>query len=170
MAFTFVLTRCGPAPTATLCEDIGQCSGMETADWMQGCTTETAALQASVTDGGCGAAYEAYTSCAAPNYVCSQATTSFPGCTSQRAALDGCLEQVTTGTACDRLAAAQADCGAPTPDSGAAPRPADAGIVLTTCSYNKDCQALCTLTHVANVCTPAVSDLVAAATCSVGCP
>jgi hypothetical protein len=170
------LAGCNSTPQPSVCSDIGVCSEYVGAAWVQTCQSETDLLQQEVTDGGCGAQFNAYYSCASANFACVGTAATFPGCDTQRSALDGCLEQIKAGTYCAQLAAQKSACGAL--DSGAAPDAGttaagdagDGGIELPSCSFGNDCQAECYVTNVSNECTPAVDQLQAAALCILGCP
>jgi hypothetical protein len=168
----------------SVCEDIGECAQGGSSSWIENCQSEANLLQGQANDGGCGNQFNAYYSCASSNDTCTGATPNFPGCDSQRAALDNCLTAITAGSYCTQLAAAETACASPGLDSGGgrdAGGNADAGTagigafandgpVPPACNLARDCLAQCYIANVGNVCAPAVDDLQAFSTCSTACP
>jgi hypothetical protein len=160
-----------------VCQDIGDCSQGGSTSWITACQSEAKVLGAEAADGGCGATFDSYFSCARSAYSCRGATATFPGCDDRHAALDACLAAATRGTSCAALVAAEASCASSSSHGGDAGVDAGSGTGGITgtalppaCTASRDCQAHCYLSAVANACAPGVDELEAISACTGACP
>jgi hypothetical protein len=160
-----------------VCQSVGDCAQSGSSDWIQGCRAEAKRLAGEANASQCGTQFDAYYACANSNFTCQGATPVFSGCDTKQSALDACLAAATSNTSCARLAAATRACRAAASvdaavedsgadaalDSGAAPLP-------PACTLARDCEALCFLGQVGNVCAPGVAELSNFITCASSCP
>ncbi len=158
-ALCIVLFLCACNSNAeNICEDIGDCTQGGSSDWITACKTESQKLRNEAIATSCTAELDAYEQCQSDKFDCEGATSLFPGCDAQRAALETCLSAATTSTACAELAAKTASCQA-----------ADGGAIVA-CSPLRDCEARCFLVNVADPCAPNAAELETNATCASSCP
>jgi hypothetical protein len=155
-----------PVPTAaqSVCQDVDDCAQGGDNGWLQRCYGQAQTLQQQSVASGCGPLYDGYYGCQASSYSCQGATPIFVGCSSQRTALEACLNAASAGSACAAYQAKLAACPPPTGNS-----PPGSPIV-TPCTVNLQCQAQCYLDSVANVCAPGLSELDAFSLCASSCP
>ena len=157
-----------------VCQDIGDCSQGGSTSWITACQSEAKVLGTEAADGGCGATFDSYFSCARSAYSCRGATAIFPGCDDRHAALDACLAEATRGTSCAALVVAEASCASSSFDGGADAGGGTGGPTGTAlppaCTASRDCQAHCYLSAVANACAPGVDELEAVSACAGACP
>jgi hypothetical protein len=149
-----------------VCQDVGDCAHGGDTSWITRCQTEANALGAEAADAGCSTDFNGYYACDDSKYSCQGATALFPGCDDSRAALDACLAAATAGSACVRLTSKEAVCASP----GAGPDAGTDGGLAPACTSARDCETLCYLDAVADVCAPRVDELQQVTTCAASCP
>lgn len=155
-ALLLLLVACN-SDAENVCEDIGDCTQGGSSDWIAACKSEASKLRAEAVAASCIVELDAFEKCESDHFDCEGATSLFPGCDTETAALDSCLAAATSGTACADLAAANVACGV------------EAG-VLVGCTALRDCEARCFLDHVQNPCAPRADEIESVTACGASCP
>ena len=157
LALLLALAGCTSA-ASSVCQDIANCEAQSN-DQENACEAAASDLGGEAQDGGCGGQYDAYFGCASGAYDCSGDTPEFPGCASDLANLDSCLQTERAANACGELQNTLSACS----DAGA-------GAVPAPCGTSEVCEAQCYLSNVANPCAPLPAELSAVQSCGAGCP
>jgi hypothetical protein len=147
-----------------VCEDIGDCAQGGTSSWISSCQSQAKALRSETVLIGCRAEFDAYFACADSAYSCHGATAEFPGCADDLTALDTCFTNATSKTSCTQLEGMETACSVLPPNAVTG-----AGTPVA-CTTARDCQAICYVTNVSNVCAPRVDEIEKLTACAATCP
>jgi len=151
---------CGTA-SDSVCEDVGNCSQGGSNSWITSCQNSADSVMQAAPS--CSGPFDQYFQCADDHYVCSGATASFPGCDSQLAALEACLNGAMANSPCQTLAEKTGGC-----PGGSGTQPPGSPIPAA-CTLSEQCQASCYLANVSNPCAPGLSELNAFTQCALAC-
>ena len=172
LGLLLLVSACGPGLTLALpssdaqkvCEAVDDCAQDGDYGWLTTCNANAQALEQQATASGCASVYDGYYSCANASYTCTGVTPTFPGCDTERAALESCLNAAPQQSACTAYEAELSNCPADAgSSSGSSP-------IITACTLNLQCQARCYLTSVSNGCAPSLGELDAFTACAQSCP
>jgi hypothetical protein len=158
--FLALASACATAPEK-VCQDVGYCTTQSDAQ-VQACKDQAKQLGDESSASGCSSQYNAYFSCAEGAYTCTGNVPTFPGCDTDRAALDTCLEQGRAKNSCGTLETALTAC----PTTSTPPPP----ILPVPCSAAEVCASSCYLAAVSDVCRPQPMELTEYTACSQQCP
>ncbi|HEX4352389.1 MAG TPA: hypothetical protein VHZ95_05730 [Polyangiales bacterium] len=151
-----------------VCENSGACSQGGDSDWIDGCKREVQILESEAKAAQCHGQFDRYYACADDHYTCRGDTASFPTCDDEKSALEHCLADHDSDSACGMLAARRSSC-APAANGGEA-NDEDAGTGLSSaCDLNRQCQARCFLDNAQSVCAPSIDELTAFSDCAERC-
>ena len=145
--------------TDDVCGDIGDCAKAGDSTFVANCKAEAKALRSELVTYGCDSEFDEYYACADTTFQCQGATPTF-SCSAGLMALDTCIQNNQTSTACAALATKQAACTTPPPSSGPP----------TACTLSRDCEAQCVLGGAGDVCAPTAEELDTIRACTSACP